>query len=61
MTARELIRKLEQAGWIQVRVTGGHYHFKHPARSDLITVPMHRRDLKTWLARAILKQAGLIE
>ena len=53
------MRKLEQVGWVQIRVTGSHHHFKHPIRSDLITVPVHRGDLKTGLVRAILKKAGL--
>jgi predicted RNA binding protein YcfA (HicA-like mRNA interferase family) len=59
MTAKELIRRLKQEGWVEVRVTGSHHHFRLSGRPDLITVPVHRGDLKTGLLRAILKQAGL--
>ncbi|HKI98222.1 MAG TPA: type II toxin-antitoxin system HicA family toxin [bacterium] len=59
MTARELIRRLERGGWIEVRQKGSHRHFKHADHPFIITVPVHKGDLGTGLARAILKQAGL--
>jgi predicted RNA binding protein YcfA (HicA-like mRNA interferase family) len=59
MKARELIRLLEQAGWVAVRSRGSHRTFKHADTPELITVPLHSGDLKKGLERAILKQAGL--
>ena len=59
MTARELVRQLEQAGWVSIRQTGSHRHFKHASQPFVITVPMHKGDLAKGLALAILKQAGL--
>ena len=59
MTARELIRRLERAGWVTVRQEGSHRHFKHRDYPFIITVPMHKGDLAQGLALAILKQAGL--
>lgn len=59
MTARELIRRLERAGWTEVRRKGSHRHFKHVDRPFIITVPVHKGDLGKGLALAILKQAGL--
>ncbi len=59
MRARELIRRLEQAGWIEVRRKGSHRHFKHAHHPFIITVPMHKGDLAKGLAMSILKQARL--
>lgn len=59
MTARELIRRLQQNGWSEVRQKGSHRHFKHPEHPFVITVPVHTGDLGKGLARAILRQAGL--
>ena len=59
MTARELVRRLERAGWSEVRHKSSHRHFKHPDHRFIITVPFHRDDLGKGLALAILRQAGL--
>ena len=59
MTARELIQRLERAGWVAARQKGSHRHFKHPDHAFILTVPVHRGELGIGLARAILKQAGL--
>jgi predicted RNA binding protein YcfA (HicA-like mRNA interferase family) len=59
MTARELIRREEKAGWIESRQKGSHRHFKHPDQPFVITVPVHTGDLGKGLALAILKKAGL--
>jgi predicted RNA binding protein YcfA (HicA-like mRNA interferase family) len=59
MTARDLARKLEQAGRVAVRQTGSHRQFKHPNRAGAITIPMHGGDLHKGLVVAVLKQAGL--
>ena len=39
MKVRELVRMLEQRGWIEIRSRGSHKHFKHPDHAHLITVP----------------------
>ena len=36
---REVIRLLEQHGWVEVRSKGSHRHFKHPSQAFVITVP----------------------
>ena len=59
MTARELIKKIEEAGWEQVRVKGSHHHFKHLQHPHLITVSVHKRDLPKGMVEAVLKQAGV--
>lgn len=60
MTARELIKKLEAAGWEEQRQTGSHRIFKNPAFRDKIVVPDHgKKDIKIGLLNDILKKAGL--
>jgi predicted RNA binding protein YcfA (HicA-like mRNA interferase family) len=60
MTARDLIKQLEAAGWVEVRQSGSHRNFKHPAYKKLISVPDHaKKDLKPGLLNTLLKQAGL--
>lgn len=39
MKVREVIRLLEQNGWIEMRSRGSHRHFKHPKQRCVITVP----------------------
>ena len=39
MKVREVIRLLEQHGWVEMRSRGSHRHFKHPDEAFVITVP----------------------
>ncbi len=56
--SRKLIKRLEQDGWVLVRVNGDHHNFKHPNRPELVTVPHPKRDLPLGTARGIYKKAG---
>jgi predicted RNA binding protein YcfA (HicA-like mRNA interferase family) len=57
---REVIRMLEQDGWVQVRQSGSHRQFKHPAKPALITVPGNLGDeLATGTYNSILRLASL--
>jgi predicted RNA binding protein YcfA (HicA-like mRNA interferase family) len=59
MNSSKLIRMLEEDGWFQVRVTGSHHHFKHPAKPGLVTVPHPKKDLPIGTTSSILKSAAL--
>ena len=60
MKVRELVRLLEEHGWLEIRSRGSHRHFKHPERAHLITVPGHGgKDLASGTSQSILKKAGL--
>ena len=60
MKSSELVRKFQNAGWIEVRQTGSHKIFKDPKTGQVIPVPFHgAKEMGTGLARKILKQAGL--
>jgi predicted RNA binding protein YcfA (HicA-like mRNA interferase family) len=39
MKVREVIRLLDQHGWVEMRSRGSHRHFKHPNQPFVITVP----------------------
>jgi predicted RNA binding protein YcfA (HicA-like mRNA interferase family) len=60
MKAKDLIKLRENDGWFQVRQSGSHRIFKHPAKTATIPIPEHgKKDLKIGTLNAILKQAGL--
>lgn len=59
MNSREVIARLLQAGWREVRQSGSHRQFKHPDRPGLVTVPMHSGDLKIGTVNSIERQSGL--
>lgn len=58
-TAREIIRKIEAAGWKFLRQKGSHRVFVHDSQPGVIIVPMHKGDLKIGTERDILKRANL--
>jgi predicted RNA binding protein YcfA (HicA-like mRNA interferase family) len=59
MKSRDIIRALERDGWKQVRVTGNHFHFRHPAKPGVVTVPQPRRDVPIGTVRSIERQSGV--
>lgn len=59
MKSKDLIKELEKAGWILVRIKGSHHQFKHPDHKLPLTVPHPKKDLGKGLVLAIKKQAGL--
>jgi predicted RNA binding protein YcfA (HicA-like mRNA interferase family) len=59
MNSNELIRMLEEGGWLRVRVKGSHHQYKHPDKQLLITVPHPKKDLPIGTVKSILKNAGL--
>ena len=61
MKYRDLEKILKNDGWQEVRQEGSHKHFKHPVKTNLITVAFHgnNKDLKKGKLNKILKDAGL--
>lgn len=54
---KEILRILKRAGFEEVRSKGSHIHLKK--EENLVTVPMHNRDLKIKTLKSILTQANL--
>lgn len=48
-------------GWYSVRQKGSHRQYKHPVKSGLVTIPVHRLsdDLTKDMEKSILKQAQI--
>lgn len=60
MKARELVKLIEESGWVFVSQEGSHMKFRHSDFLYPIIVPNHgSRDLGKGLALRILRQAGL--
>jgi predicted RNA binding protein YcfA (HicA-like mRNA interferase family) len=57
---REMIKKVEDDGWVHVRQRGSHRQYKHPAKPGVVTISGGAgEDLPVGLEKKILKQAGL--
>jgi predicted RNA binding protein YcfA (HicA-like mRNA interferase family) len=41
MKVREVIKRLEEDGWVLARTRGSHRQFKHPTKRSVITVSGH--------------------
>jgi len=58
MTGKELIKLLQQQGWILDRIQGSHHILIRGA--ETLSVPVHgNSDLKKGTLHAIMKQGGL--
>jgi predicted RNA binding protein YcfA (HicA-like mRNA interferase family) len=58
-TAKEIIRLLEQKGFVFDRASGSHQIYMLPDGSRRVIVPMHNKDLPKGTLHSILKQAGI--
>jgi predicted RNA binding protein YcfA (HicA-like mRNA interferase family) len=58
VTALEVIRKLHEDGWYEVKQTGSHKKFKHDAKAGIVTVTMHKGDIPKGTLSNIFRQAG---
>lgn len=59
MDSRDVIAKIEDDGWFQVRSRGSHRHFRHPTKPGTATVPHPKKDLPTGTLKSISKQTGV--
>jgi predicted RNA binding protein YcfA (HicA-like mRNA interferase family) len=64
MKYRDLVKKIQEAGWVHERTKGSHMQFGHPARPEKVTVPgggKLSREVPKGTLNSILKQAGMKE
>ena len=59
VNAREIVRALLRAGFLEEEQEGSHLTLRHPVLRRRVTVPMHPGDLGVRLTHKILRQAGL--
>ena len=60
MKVRDVIRRLQDDGWVQIGCKGSHRQFKHPIKPRKVTVagkPSEDLDMGTY--KSILRQASL--
>jgi predicted RNA binding protein YcfA (HicA-like mRNA interferase family) len=55
--AKEVVRALQKAGFVEVRSRGSHMQLKRG--NLLVTIPTHRGDLNRETLKSILRQAKL--
>ncbi|MFD2648055.1 type II toxin-antitoxin system HicA family toxin [Devosia albogilva] len=56
--SREIIRRLEAAGFELVSVRGSHHKYRHEVTGRVVILPHPRRDIPLGTARSIYRQAG---
>ncbi|EOX3091986.1 type II toxin-antitoxin system HicA family toxin [Vibrio cholerae] len=59
MQSSELMKLVVKRGWVLVRITGSHHHFKHPSFSHILSIPHPKKDLGKGLVSRLQKDAGL--
>jgi predicted RNA binding protein YcfA (HicA-like mRNA interferase family) len=60
LTAKQLIKKLNDNGYILFEVRGSHHHFIHPQEQRKVTIPVHAgKIIGPGLLKAILRQLKL--
>jgi len=60
LKVREVIRLLEQEGWVPVVTRGSHRQFKHPAKPGRVSVSGNLGDdMPRGILASVMRQAGL--
>jgi predicted RNA binding protein YcfA (HicA-like mRNA interferase family) len=59
--SRQIMRKLQQSGFVLVSVRGSHHKFRHPETGKLVILPHPRDDIPLGTVRSIYRQAGWLE
>ena len=60
MKVKELIKRIEEDGWVQARQRGSHRQFKHPRKPGTVTVSGKSNiDVPPGTLNNVLKQADL--
>lgn len=57
MKGKDLVKLLEQNGWIVHRINGSHHVMKKGDKIEVI--PVHNKDIPIGLANKIMKRTGL--
>lgn len=59
ITPQQIIKMLEQRGFVLDRVRGSHHVYWHPETKRRVVVPFHRKGLPTGTVLEILRQADI--
>ena len=59
MTAKDVVKRLLEEGWYEVRQEGSHKHFAHDEKPGIVTVQAHgNKDIPKGTLGSIRRQAG---
>jgi predicted RNA binding protein YcfA (HicA-like mRNA interferase family) len=58
VTSRQVVRFLEQKGFVLDHTSGSHFIFYHPDSKRRAVVPRHNRDLPKGTLLSLLREAG---
>ena len=62
MKVRDVIRLLENDGWVHIATRGGHRQFKHPIKPGRVTIAgKPSDDIAPGTLNSVMKQAGVME
>jgi len=56
--SREILRRLEEDGWVKVAQKGSHVQLKHPSKPGRVTLPHPKKDLPKGTVKSIERQSG---
>lgn len=59
ISSRQVIGRLQAAGWYEVRQVGSHKQFRHPTKPGLVTVNHPVKDMKIGTLKSIERQSGV--
>lgn len=59
MRSREMIKLVEDDGWVWVATSGSHRQYKHPTKRGRVTIKHPDSDIPIKTIKSILSQAGL--
>jgi len=61
LTPREVVAAFKRAGFVERRQRGSHLIMSNPQSGQIISIPLHTRDMPQGTLRSIIKQAGYTE
>lgn len=59
LASREVMARLEKAGWRKIRQRGSHVQMKKDGVAAIVTVPHPKKDLKRGTLRSIERASGV--
>jgi len=62
MKVRDMIRLVENDGWVHIATRGSHRQFKHPVKPGRVTIAgKPSDDIAPGTLNSVMKQAGMVE
>ena len=60
MKVRDVIKRIEEDGWVLVRIRGDHRHYKHPTKKGVVTISGQlSKDMPVGTLLSVWRQAEL--